>query len=268
MATTGAIGMMHEGYFVGRKELISWVQQYFQPNFNKVEECASGVVYCQVIDSIYPGAVPMSKVKMQAKTEVDFIHNFKILQTAFSKKKIDRYIDVDKLTKKSFQTNMEFLQFMKCYWDMHAPNGEGMPAAALVENQPPEAVEKPPAAQKPKPKADPSEPKMGGGAKRAAPGATAATRKPVASSEVAASAASSEAQQQQALEITELKMSVENLERERDFYYSKLREVEVLCQTMEDQKVPFLQDVLDILYKTDDQDEFVPPDESEGIAVQ
>ena len=153
---------------------------------------------------------------------------------------------------------MEFLQFMKCYWDMHAPNGEGMPAEALVENQPPEAVEKPPAAQKPKPKADPSEPKMGGGAKRAAPGATAATRKPAASSEVAASAASSAAQQQQALEITELKMSVENLERERDFYYSKLREVEVLCQTMEDQKVPFLQDVLDILYKTDDQDEFVP----------
>ena len=123
MATTGAIGMMHEGYFVGRKELISWVQQYFQPHVNKVEECASGVVYCQVIDSIYPGAVPMSKVKMQAKTEVDFIHNFKILQTAFSKKKIDRYIDVDKLTKKSFQTNMEFLQFMKCYWDMHAPDG-------------------------------------------------------------------------------------------------------------------------------------------------
>ena len=36
---------------------------------------------------------------MQAKTEVDFIHNFKILQTAFSKKKIDRYIEVDKLTK-------------------------------------------------------------------------------------------------------------------------------------------------------------------------
>ena len=48
----------------------------------------------------------------------------------------------------------------------------------------------------------------------------------------------------------------------------QLREVEVLCQTMEDQKVPFLQDVLDILYKTDDADEFVAPDESEALGVQ
>ena len=66
-----------QGYFVGRKELVAWVQQYFQPNFSKVEDCASGVVYCQIVDNIYPGVVPMSKVKMSAKTEVEFIHNFK-----------------------------------------------------------------------------------------------------------------------------------------------------------------------------------------------
>ena len=58
---------------------------------SKVEDLASGVVYCKIIDSIYPGTVPMSKVKKDAKIEVDFIHNFKILQTAFAKKKIDRY---------------------------------------------------------------------------------------------------------------------------------------------------------------------------------
>ena len=118
------MGMMHEGYFVGRKELINWIRDYFEPGFSKIEDLASGVVYCQIIDNIYPGSVPMSKVKTTAKTEVDFIQNFKILQTAFGKKKIERYIDVDKLTKRSFQYNMEFLQFMKCYWDMvsHANN--------------------------------------------------------------------------------------------------------------------------------------------------
>ena len=265
-------GVCVQGYFVGRKELVGWVQQYFQPNFSKVEDCASGVVYCQIIDSIYSGAVPMSKVKMQAKTEVESIHNFKILQTAFSKKRIDRFIDVDKLTKRSFQTNMEFLQFMKCYWDMHAPNGampdghmNGQPplAEASAPNTSMPTPEKP--AQKPKaaPKAhDDAANKLGGGAKRAAPGA-----RPKAEPSVSGGAGSSEQQRQLALEVTELKMSVENLERERDFYYSKLREVEVLCQAHEADAVPFLQSVLEILYKTDDADEFVTPDDAD-IAVQ
>ena len=62
-------------------------------------------------------------------------------------------------------------------------------------------------------------------------------------------------------------MSVENLERERDFYYSKLREVEVLCQNHEGDQVPFLQNVLDILYKTDDADEFIAPDELENAVT-
>ena len=59
-----------------------------------------------------------------------------------------------------------------------------------------------------------------------------------------------------------------NLERERDFYYSKLREVEVLCQAHEAEQAPFLQSVLEILYKTDDADAFVTPDDAETLAVQ
>ena len=75
-------------------------------------------------------------------------------------------------------------------------------------------------------------------------------------------------QEQLAEEVGELKLSVENLERERDFYYSKLREVEVLCQENEDSSSPFLQQVLDILYKTDDADEFVTPDENGAVPAQ
>ena len=101
---------------------------------------------------------------------------------------------------------------------------------------------------------------LAGGPKRAGAPARPKAGEAAASG---ASAASAEQQQQLALEVTELKLSVENLERERDFYYSKLREVEVLCQTNEGQNVPFLQSVLDILYKTDDADEFVTPDEAD-----
>ena len=67
-----------QGYFVGRKELTAWIQANFQANFQKIEDLASGVVYCQIIDSIYPEVKVMGKVKRDAKVEVDFIHNFKV----------------------------------------------------------------------------------------------------------------------------------------------------------------------------------------------
>lgn len=61
--------------------------------------------------------------------------------------------------------------------------------------------------------------------------------------------------------MTELKLAVENLERERDFYYAKLREVEVMCQNKESQgeEQCTVAEVLAILYKMDEAEEFEAP---------
>lgn len=61
---------------------------------------------------------------------------------------------------------------------------------------------------------------------------------------------------------------MENLERERDFYYAKLREVEVLCQQKEGENIPFLKEVLDILYKMDEGDEFAAPQPTDDDALE
>jgi RP/EB family microtubule-associated protein len=92
---------MDEGYFVPRTEIIAWINDLLkvpsaptQINLTKIEELGSGAVYCQVIDAIYPGKVSMSKVNWRAKNDYEFIGNYKVLQNAFEKLGIKRYIEV------------------------------------------------------------------------------------------------------------------------------------------------------------------------------
>lgn len=93
-----------------RTELIGWINELLQLNYTKVEQCGTGGAYCQIMDSIYgelqtsaererhlrmftprpSGDVQMSRVKMNAKHEYEYIANFKVLQNVFKAKKVDK----------------------------------------------------------------------------------------------------------------------------------------------------------------------------------
>lgn len=49
----------------------------------------------------------------------------------------------------------------------------------------------------------------------------------------------------------ELKLTVDGLEKERDFYFSKLRDIELICQEHESENNPILSRIIDILYATE-----------------
>lgn len=65
-------------------------------------------------------------------------------------------------------------------------------------------------------------------------------------------------------ENNEMKLTLEGLERERDFYFSKLRDIEVLCQECEGENLPVLKKILEVLYAT--ADGFIAPDEANDNA--
>jgi RP/EB family microtubule-associated protein len=101
---------------------------------------------------------------------------------------------------------------------------------------------------------------------RAAPARVA--KRPVANTRQAKSSGSSkDAAQNKELQgkvasleeqLAQLRITVEGLEKERDFYYNKLREVEIMCSAEEEnEEAPpsdkaFVKRVLDILYKEDE----------------
>ncbi|CAD7014802.1 unnamed protein product [Ceratitis capitata] len=61
-------------------------------------------------------------------------------------------------------------------------------------------------------------------------------------------------------QVMDMRLNLEGLEKERDFYFSKLRDIEILCQeAAEGDPHPLIQKILDIMYATEDG--FAPPDE-------
>eukprot|EP00984_Skeletonema_dohrnii_P005486 scaffold1933_cov145-Skeletonema_dohrnii-CCMP3373.AAC.5 len=68
----------------------------------------------------------MSRVNWAAKSSHEYVGNYKLLQKAFTKNKVQRYVDVDKLIRGKYQDNLEFCQWLKAFFDMQNGGGAGM----------------------------------------------------------------------------------------------------------------------------------------------
>ncbi|PKI83841.1 hypothetical protein MVES_001885 [Malassezia vespertilionis] len=241
-----------------RTELIGWINDLLDLNYTKVEQCGTGAAYAQVIDSIY-GNVPMSRINYAARHDYESMGNYKILQNVFQRNRIDKPIPVDRLVRCKMQDNLEFLQWLKKYWDINYA-GDGYDAEARRAGHPgtsasaasvrrvgsSAAQSRPSVAPRPSvgprasvaprqsvgPRASVAQRPPAAPRQSVAPGA--ARRMSVAGRGVPmrghAAALSNETINQLTAEIDEMKISVDSLERERDFYFGKLRDVEVIVQ--------------------------------------
>ena len=90
---------MDGAYFTSRGELLTFFNTLLDLNLAKIEQTASGCVACQLTEYIFPGSIPMSKVNWAAKTSYEYVDNYKLLQKAFTKNKIQKYVDVDKVSR-------------------------------------------------------------------------------------------------------------------------------------------------------------------------
>lgn len=52
-------------------------------------------------------------------------------------------------------------------------------------------------------------------------------------------------------QLMDLKLTVDGLEKERDFYFSKLRDIELICQEHENENSPIITGIVSVLYATE-----------------
>ncbi|KAJ1985541.1 microtubule integrity protein mal3 [Dimargaris cristalligena] len=244
-----------------RQELLGWVNQMLQLNFTKIEQLGSGAAYCQVMDSIY-GNIPLSKVKFNSKGDYESIQNYKILQNCFNANKIDKVIPVERLMKNRFQDNFEFLQWLRRFWEQYCPGGN----YDAVNRRRGQVVEVPggPARPGSAARSTVSSARRPLGSERAPSRTTRgvpAGRAPSATGSAGSRGGMADPKtatliQDLNKQITELKVNIDGVEKERDFYFNKLRSVEIYLQQLEgeftENETVLVREIQAILYSTED----------------
>ncbi|KAK6457589.1 calponin homology domain-containing protein [Scheffersomyces xylosifermentans] len=252
-----------------RAELLQWLNATLDLNYTKVEQCGTGAAFCQLMDSIV-GGIPMNKVKYDAKTDYDCRSNWKILQASFNKYNITKVIDVEKLLKCRLQDNLELLQWFRKYWldnkgynddydaksKRRVSSGPAPNVMADTTNTARSASSRTSstssmsgsrksyitAGTSPKISnslaSNPRRVSSAAGASRSsmAP-ATPVQNQPANSKVTQLSKELAETRQEIGSlneELQEYKISSESLETERNFYFNKLREIEILIQHIND----------------------------------
>ncbi|XP_052219375.1 microtubule-associated protein RP/EB family member 1-like isoform X3 [Dreissena polymorpha] len=266
---------------LSRHDIITWVNDSLQTSYSKIEELCTGAAYCLFMDMLFPGSVGLKKVKFNTNLEHEYIQNFKFLQSSFTKLGVDKIIPVERLVKGKFQDNFEFVQWFKKFFDANY-QGQEYDAVAAREGQPLGGSGKPagPGGLKPKSHvakpaapAAPAAAQRGGSSGLAAPSASAKTtttqrsvptttktptaQKPAPVNNHAGGAGDGAKVQALETQLSDLRFTIEGLEKERDFYFGKLRDIEIICQ--EDEDSSSNKRIMEILYATEDG--FAPPEE-------
>ncbi|XP_017867364.1 PREDICTED: microtubule-associated protein RP/EB family member 1 isoform X11 [Drosophila arizonae] len=278
---------------LSRHDMLAWVNDCLASQFSKIEELCTGAAYCQFMDMLFPNSVPIKRVKFRTNLEHEYIQNFKILQAGFKKMSVDKIIPIDKLIKGRFQDNFEFLQWFKKFFDANydgrdydasavregAPMGFGSGAgkslpgtssggggvASSYRRVPTSAATRPTAttttATKPISKVPPRT-NNATPPNRMTAGTTGAVKKNDAvTAQTNQQIEELSNQVRPELDIMDMRLNLEGLEKERDFYFSKLRDIEILCQEADEaEPAQLVQKILDILYATEDG--FAPPDDA------
>jgi len=280
---------MDQAYFVGRAELLDFFNTLLSLNLQKIEQTATGAVACQLTEYIFPGSIPMSRVNWEARSDYEYIANYKLLQNAFTKHNVQRHVDVNKLIRAKYQDNLEFCQWMKAFFDQtgaHRDEYDGKAVRARGKGGKKYNQQQLNAGPSPR------------SGSRGRAGRVAAPSRPAPTSRIGGRSASPQkkaplrennrnmshkgssdpelikknkdleaknadlkaSNAEMETKIQDIETAMVELEKERDFYFGKLRNVELMLQVQQDKNFEgadldsIVEKIFKVLYATAEED--------------
>ena len=106
---------------LGRWELLGWINDFLCLDQGKVEELSDGTAFCQLVDAVHPGKVPLHKLVWSARTQSERIKNLNVLEKAMRECGMNKSVSAEKIAGGSFPENLALLQFLHAYIQRNAP---------------------------------------------------------------------------------------------------------------------------------------------------
>eukprot|EP00241_Pyramimonas_parkeae_P017499 CAMPEP_0114318306 /NCGR_PEP_ID=MMETSP0059-20121206/24503_1 /TAXON_ID=36894 /ORGANISM="Pyramimonas parkeae, Strain CCMP726" /LENGTH=877 /DNA_ID=CAMNT_0001444969 /DNA_START=17 /DNA_END=2650 /DNA_ORIENTATION=- len=118
-----------------RTQLIQWLNGRMNSEVARVEDLASGVVACRLVDSVCPNILFMHRLRIDSATEYDFITNYKVLQDALTYLQVDKNIDVGKLGQGRASACLDMLQFLYQFYHEVTSGRRKLPPPRVVSGR-------------------------------------------------------------------------------------------------------------------------------------
>ena len=242
---------------VSRKELARWASEVTGQRVTQLEkQCASGTIYCQLVEAARPGSVDMRKVDRAG----DALGNYKALENALAKIGLEqaRSMDIQMLQKGQPQATIDLLQTLHqaLVGDDEVETPRGKAGLTSID---PNAIDGAVSSRKRKAALPSARP-----ARKARSAATvdeqmAAAEEeqppppPPESSEPAPVGVEQAELEHSRARLAQSQCEVRNLKDEMRFYHRKLERIEDACQGLSPAKAPAA--ILEILYEEEQQEE-------------
>ncbi|KAF7682546.1 Protein BIM1 [Astathelohania contejeani] len=98
-----------------KSQLLNWINDLLHTNIKSIAELGKGVEYNEIF-SIIHSDYPISQINRNPKTELDYFHNLKLLQSFMFRKDIRTSFPIEKMVKCRMQDNLEFTQWLYKYY--------------------------------------------------------------------------------------------------------------------------------------------------------
>eukprot|EP00698_Gefionella_okellyi_P000242 TRINITY_DN10211_c0_g1_i1.p1 TRINITY_DN10211_c0_g1~~TRINITY_DN10211_c0_g1_i1.p1 ORF type:complete len:325 (-),score=74.20 TRINITY_DN10211_c0_g1_i1:153-1127(-) len=107
------------------RDLLAWVNAVADADYSYIQDLKDGIAYCQVVDALFPGKMPLHRLVFDVKRPDDCTANFRLLADVLTRCNSGRTLQIEPLAHGKLADHIEFMLWLQEF--AHRSNPANLP---------------------------------------------------------------------------------------------------------------------------------------------